>query len=110
MKSVLGSGRAVQRLHVRLAAGSDSPNEAGRQPKVPQALHQQPGRIAAGAASVLNVSSQVCTPGSMRITYLTALVREPVQIDEEIDGTSCFRGTPAMNSVQLRARAAAFSR
>ena len=68
MKSVVGPGGAFERLHIGRQLDQIAGNEARGEPQVAQDLDQQPGGIAAGAGASASVSSQVWTPGSMRMT------------------------------------------
>ena len=68
MKSRLGAGRAVERLHVGRQLDQVAGHEARREPEVAQELHQQPAGVAARAAAQLERLLDVCTPGSSRMT------------------------------------------
>jgi hypothetical protein len=65
---VIGAGRAVERLQIRLELDQIAGDEARGEAEMRSDLNQQPAGVAAGPFPVLKVSSGVCTPGSMRMT------------------------------------------
>ncbi len=65
---VVGAAGAVQRLDVGLELDQVARGEARGQTEVAQCLHQQPGRVAAGAALEFERFLGCLHAGSMRIT------------------------------------------
>ena len=98
------AGRAVERLHVGLELDQVAGDETRGQPQVPQHLHQQPGRIAARAASQ---RERLLAGLHARLHADQVLDRLVRRTDSDRRGnrpSACSaRGTPAMNSCHPRA-------
>ena len=102
MKSDCRSGRAVQRLHVRLQLDQIAGNEPRGQAQVAQHLHQQPGRIAARAASQRERLLARLHARLHADHVLYRLVDVLIQIDEEIDRLLALAGNAGQELLQPR--------
>ncbi len=106
---LVGAGRPVECGDVRLELNQVTRHESSREPKAPQDLHEQPGRVAAGS---FPARQRLLAGLHARLHpdhVVDVLVELPVQFDEEVD--RCDRAaidpcpaTPSAGDQQARAR------
>ena len=97
-KILLRARWAIQRLKIRNQLNQITGNESGRQAKLSQHLHQQPGTVAAGALLQCQRLLAALHARLHANGVLNLLLQQLVQIDEEIDSMA-FRAVDSFQQL-----------
>ena len=101
-----GAGGSIERLDVGLELNEITGHEACRQAEVAQNLHQQPGRIAAGALRALERLLDALHTVLHADHVFDLLLQTLIELDQEIDGLARLERDAGEKRLELLARPA----
>ena len=99
----IGTGRTIQRLDIGGELDQVARDKARRQAQMAQDLHQQPGRIAAGAGALAQGLLAALHPGFHADDVADVLAQTLVQADQEVDDPRRLAADHAQPFLQQRA-------